>query len=86
MGTRPLFHAVQPRGQNARVIEDQAVVGGEVVHNFVKMAVLDGAGSLVQKHQTGGVPRFNGGLSDQLFRQIKVKITCFHRFYHHFLF
>ena len=51
VGAGPLLYAVDAGGQHPGIVEHQAVRGGEVVDNIVKVPVLNGPGSLVQHHQ-----------------------------------
>ena len=79
LGCAAAWYAVpqKPRRNDARFIDDQRVTGIQVVQNIVKMPVADFSGLAVQDHQPGGVPLLQRGLSNQLLRQVIVKIMCF---------
>ena len=70
--------AVQPCGHDARIVEDQAVAGAQIVGNIIEMAVFDRAGIFINDHHAGAVARFDGGLRDQFRGQVVKEITFFH--------
>ena len=72
-------HAVaeQARGQHARIVHHKAVARLQVVHDIIKMPVLQLAGLPVEHHQAGAVAPLQRCLCDELLRQIIVKITGF---------
>lgn len=70
--------AQQPGGQHPRVVEHQAVPRAQEGRKIKKMHVPGGSGLLVQHQQSGGVPPLQRGLSNQLLRQIKIKISGFY--------
>ena len=68
--------ADKPGGQNPGVIEDQAVPRPEKGRQVIEMAVTGLPRYLIQGEQTGGIPLRDGGLRDELRRQIVIKIVC----------
>ena len=66
--------ADKPGGQHPGVVEHQAVFRSQQSGQIEKVHMLRFAGMLVQHQQPGGVPLFQRSLSDQLLRQVKVKI------------
>ena len=70
--------ADEPGGQHPGVIEHQAVPRSQHGGQIVKMHVFGLAGLFVQHQQPGGVPLLQRGLSDELLRQVKVKIGRFY--------
>ena len=70
--------ADQPRGDGARVVDNERVAGVQVIDHIAKGFILAHAGVAVDDHQAAGIARFDGALRDQLLRKIIVKITCLH--------
>ena len=70
--------ADQSSGQHPRVVQHQTVSGPEKAGQVVKVYVFGGAGMLIQHQQPGAVPTLQRGLSNELLRQIKVKIRGFY--------
>ena len=55
-----LLHAQQTGGDDLRLIDDQRVTGIQIVHNVVKMLMLNGARVPVQHHQAAVIPGLHG--------------------------
>ena len=70
--------AQQPCRKHAGIIEDQAVAGMQILWQVKEVPVLPRAGLLVQHQKPRGVTPLDGGLGDQLLRQIKIEVMCFH--------
>ena len=72
--------AQQTGGQHPAVVEHQAVPRPQQLGQVVEVHVLGFPCHLVQGQQPGGVPPLQGRLGNEFFRQIKIKIRCFHNF------
>ena len=72
--------AEEPRREDARIVDHQAVARAEVRGQVVKMPVLDPSRVLVQNEQARMIAFGDRGLGDQLFGEIKIKIAFFHCF------
>ena len=70
--------AQQPCRKHAGIIEDQAVPRPQKIRQLIKMMVLDFPGNLIKQQQSRPVPSLKWGLGDQLLRQIKIEVMCFH--------
>ena len=65
--------AEETRGEDACVVEDQAIAAGKVVDAFAEHAVLDLPTRAVQDEQTRRVAALHGMLGDQLRRQVVLQ-------------
>ena len=74
------FEAVaqQARGQHAGVVQNQTVAGPEIRRQIKEVPVLPRAGAPVEHQQARRVAPVQRRLRNQLGRQFKIKITCFH--------
>ena len=71
-------HAVQPRRNDARIVDDQRVPGIQVVDDVVEVPVLDGVRPAVEHHQPAVVARLDGRLRDALLGQVVHEIRELH--------
>ncbi|MPM81411.1 hypothetical protein SDC9_128464 [bioreactor metagenome] len=69
-------------GQNAGVVQNQAVPLCQEIWKLVKMVVLPGPRGLVQRQQTRRVPLFNRRLRNEFLGQVVVKIAGLHENLH----
>ena len=68
----------QPGGQHPGVVEHQAVPRPQQLGEIEEVHMGGLAALPVQDQQPGGVPPLQRGLSNQLLRQIKIKISGFY--------
>ena len=73
-----LLDAEQARGNHAGLINDQRVSRIQVIDNVKEMPVFYGAILPAVNQQAALIPRFHGGLGDQLFRKFIIEIGGFH--------
>ena len=69
--------SVQPCGQDAGIIDDQAVAGYQVVDDIVKMLVGHLPRFAVKGHQPGMIPLQQGSLCDEFLGKVIIKISFF---------
>ena len=72
------LHAVQARGDDAGLVDDQHIAGVQVVDHIAEDFMLNRAGIAMVDEQAAAVARLDGRLRDQLLRQVIIKITGFH--------
>ena len=70
--------AVEPRGNDARVVHHQHVAGIQIIDHVVKMPVLNFVGVAVNHHQPAVIARLDRRLRNALLRQIIHKIRKLH--------
>ena len=75
---RAFLHAVQARGDDARLVDDEHVAGVEVIDHVAEDFMLDRAGIAMVDEQAAAIARFDGGLRDEFLRKFIIKITGFH--------
>ena len=73
MRTR-ILRAVQTRRNNARIVEHQHIAGTQIIHKVIEMLMLNLARVLINNQQTRMVTRLHRMLSNQLLRQLIIKI------------
>ena len=69
-----ILRAVQTRRNNARIVEHQHIAGTQIIHKVIEMLVLKLARVLINNQQTRMVTRLHRMLSNQLLRQLIIKI------------
>ena len=74
VGPRLLLLAVQARGKDFGVVEDEGVALAEIVHDVLEKPVFDFSGILVEDHHAGFVPPADRLLGDAVLRQLKCEL------------
>ena len=74
VGPGLLLLAVQARGKDFGVVEDERVPFAEIVHDVLEEPVFDLAGILVEDHHAGFVPPADRLLGDAVLRQLKCEL------------
>ena len=74
VSARHRLSSEQSGGNYPGIVQDHAVSRFQIVQNVVKMTVLNAVLLPVQNHQPAGISLLRRGLSNQLLRQVIIKI------------
>ncbi len=77
-GRASLCQPHEPGRDHTGIIEHQAIALMEIFRQVAEMPVAYGVRPAVRDQQAGTVPPLKRGLCNEVFRQLKVKITFFH--------
>ena len=68
------IRTVEPRGNDLGIVDDQHILGADIVEYVIEMLMRDCTARAVDDHQARRVARFGGVLRDLLLRQVVIKI------------
>ena len=72
------LHTEQTRGDDLGLVNDQGISRVEIINNIVEVLMLNLSVFPVVYQETAVIPRFHGGLGNQLFGKVVVEVGSFH--------